>query len=111
MPRDFKVYLEDMLEAVRKIRSYTAGLSRETFASDPKTIDAVVHNLEVIGEAGKKLPEEIRSSHPEVEWRKISGLRDILIHAYFRIDVEIVWDIVENKLPAFEAQVRAILEE
>jgi uncharacterized protein with HEPN domain len=90
MPRDSRVYLEDILEATRKITVYTAGLSKAAFLEDEKTIDAVVRNLEVIGEAVKKLPEDLRAKHSAVEWKKIAGLRDILIHEYFGLDAEIV---------------------
>ena len=111
MPRDSRVYLEDILEATRKIIAYTGGLSKETFLEDEKTIDAVVRNLEVIGEAVKKLPEDLRAQHSAVEWKKIAGLRDLLIHEYFGVDVEIVWDIVQNKVPALDREVRTMLHE
>ncbi len=111
MPRDYKVYLEDVFDAIRKVRAYTAGCSSETFAADEKTVDAVVRNLEMIGEAVKNIPDDVRRKHPDVQWRKIAGLRDILIHAYFGIDLDIVWDVVQNKLPALEQQVQAILHE
>ncbi len=111
MPRDYKVYLEDILEAIGKISRYTVGLSQEAFSKDERTLDAVVRNLEVIGEAIKKVPGKIRSKHPEVEWKKIAGLRDILIHEYFGIDVAIIWDIVQNKLPVLEKQINQILSE
>lgn len=111
MPRDSRVYLEDILEATRKIIAYTSGLSKETFLEDEKTIDAVVRNLEVIGEAVKKLPEDLRPQHSEVEWKKIAGLRDILIHEYFGLDTEIMWDIVQSKVPALDREVRAMLRE
>ena len=111
MPRDYKVYLQDVLDAAGKVRSYTAGLSFKIFSEDTKTVDAVVRNLEVIGEAIKQVPDDVRSKHADVEWKKIAGLRDILVHQYFGIDVEIIWDIVQNKLPALEAQIRKIIEE
>jgi uncharacterized protein with HEPN domain len=86
-------------------------MTREGLAEDRRTRDAVVRNLEVIGEAAKKLPAETKRSHPEIEWKKIAGLRDILIHDYFGIDMDIVWDVVQNKLPPLADQVRLILEE
>lgn len=99
MPRDVKVYLDDILDAIEKIRGYTVGLSFEEFCNDNKTFDAVVRNLEIIGEAAKNVDNKERKQYSKVEWRKIAGLRDILIHEYFGIDVEIVWDVVKNKLP------------
>ncbi len=110
MPRDYKVSLEDILDAARKIRAYTEGMSQKTFAADSKTLDAVVRNLEIIDEAIKKIPDDIRSKYPAVDWEKIAGLRDLLIHEYFGIDVEIIWDIVQNKLPVLEKQVQQILK-
>jgi uncharacterized protein with HEPN domain len=83
MPRDFKVYLEDILEAIGRIKRYTRGLSKQAFAGDDKTLDAVVRNLEVIGEAVKQLPADLRAREPRIDWQKIAGLRDVLIHQYF----------------------------
>ena len=111
MPRDYKVYLEDILYAAEKIRSFISGLSFETFRQDAKTLDAVIRNLEVIGEATKKIPEQIRLKNPEVDWKRIAGLRDILIHEYFGVDVEIIWDIVQHKVDVLEKLAQRILRE
>ncbi|MFB3924225.1 MAG: DUF86 domain-containing protein [Terriglobia bacterium] len=111
MPRDYKVSLEDILDAIRKIRTYTTGLTLQTFRQDPKTFDAVVRNLEIIGEAVKRLPEGARAQHPEIDWKRVGRLRDILIHEYFGVDAEIIWDVVENKLGTLETAVQNILKE
>jgi uncharacterized protein with HEPN domain len=104
MPRDSEVYLEDIREAIVKVRTYTAGLTRESFAQDDMRIDAVIRNLEIIGEAAKMVPESIRTRFPLVEWKKIAGLRDILAHHYFDVDLDIIWDILQNKLPELERE-------
>ena len=109
MPRDFKVYLDDILEASERIRSYTAGFTFPAFQEDRKTVDAVLRNLEVIGEAIKQLPAAVRDQYPDVPWRKIAGLRDILIHEYFGVDLEVIWDLVTDKLSELEARVKEIL--
>ena len=88
---------------------YVSGLSREAFSADERTLDAVVRNLEIIGEAIKKVPADVRSNNPAIEWQKIAGLRDILIHEYFGIDIEIIWDIVQNKLPTLAKQIKQVL--
>ena len=85
MPRDYEVYLEDIRDAIGKVKRYTTGLTREAFETDDKTVDAVVRNLQIIGEAVKMIPESIRLAHPNIEWKKIAGLRDILAHQYFGV--------------------------
>jgi len=87
------------------------ALSWESFGQDQKTIDAVVRNLEIIGEAVKQLPPEVRAKAPDVEWPKIAGLRDVLIHAYFGVDLDIVWEIVTSKLAPLAESVKALLGE
>jgi len=102
MLRDYKAYLRDILDAIRKIEKYTQNISFEEFVSNELIQDGVVRNLEIIGEAVKHIPENVKRNYPDVEWRKMAGLRDILIHAYFGIDVEVVWDIVRSELPPIE---------
>jgi uncharacterized protein with HEPN domain len=89
---------------------YTTGLSSADFCNDDKTIDAVIRNLEVIVEAVRRLPEEIIIKFPKVEWHKIISLRNILIHEYSGIDLETIWDIIENNLSLLERQVEEILQ-
>jgi uncharacterized protein with HEPN domain len=98
MPRDSSVYLDDISTAIHRVQTYVAGMSREQFDDDEKTIDAVVRNLEIIGEAVKHLPQTLRDYQPQIPWQRIAGLRDILAHQYFAIDREIVWNIIQEKL-------------
>ncbi|MBI2119128.1 MAG: DUF86 domain-containing protein [Elusimicrobia bacterium] len=110
MLRDYKVYLEDILQGISKINSYTAGIHLDGILEDEKTFDAIIRNLEIIGEAVKHLPDQVRNKNPEIDWKSIAGLRDILIHEYFGIDPEIILDVVKSKLPFLEKQVKKILE-
>ena len=89
---------------------YTQGMTFEDFLTDERTFDAVMRNLQIIGEAAKNVPPEVRSRYLEIEWRKISGLRDVLAHAYFSLENETLWDIVQNKVPPLLIQVQHILE-
>jgi uncharacterized protein with HEPN domain len=98
MVRDHRLYLDDIIEAVRRIKEFTNDMDFDDFKADIKTQDAVVRNLEIIGEASGRLPEEVHLSAPEIEWRKIVGIRNILAHEYFGISLPIIWDIVQNKL-------------
>lgn len=111
MSRDSKLYLDDMIDAVTAIQTYTTGYDYQTFVNERKTVDAVLHNLAIIGEAATKLSSELKNEMPEIEWRKIIGLRNIVIHEYFGVDHQIVWDIIANKLdPLAEACRRSLKE-
>ncbi len=108
--REYKIYLKDILEAINKIEKYINNLSFGDFAKNELIQDGVIRNLEIIGEAVKNIPDDVKKSNPEIEWRKIAGLRDILIHAYFGIDVNIIWDIVKNKIPALKGKISEMIE-
>jgi uncharacterized protein with HEPN domain len=99
MPRDFKLYLEDIIESIEKIQEYSAAMSFDQFCADRKTQDAVVRNLEVIGGTARNLPEEIKDRIADIEWKKITSLRNLLAHEYFGINQKIIWDIIQNKIP------------
>ena len=99
MSREEFLYLEDIAGSCQKIIRFTDGLTRQELIDDDKTYDAVVRNLEIIGEAAKHISEELRNKLPQVDWRKASGLRDMLSHVYFGIDNDILWDVIQNKVP------------
>jgi len=106
--RDQGLLVEDILEALRKISGYTAGMGQEEFQQDPKTIDAVVRNLEILGEATRQLPADFISRHPAVPWRQIAGLRNRIVHEYFAVDLEIVWQVIHHDLPQLAAQLESL---
>lgn len=110
MSRLISLYLTDIIESCVKVETYLAGLSFEEFQKDSRTADAVVRNLEIIGEAVKSLPEDIKQSEPNIEWQKISRFRDLIAHHYFDIDFERVWSVSTTKLGDLQIAVRALLQ-
>jgi len=104
------MYLQDIAQSCDKILSFTAGLTQEDLIQDEKTYDAVVRNLEIIGEAAKNVPDELRKQLLDIEWKRVAGLRDMLIHVYFGIDNDILWDVVENKVPQLAEKVKNFLD-
>ena len=99
-PRDWRIRIEDIIEAADAIAGYVQGLSYEEFAGDRKTVDAVVRNLEVIGEAARHVPEEVRARFPELPWSDMADTRNVLIHEYFGVDLAILWKTASVDLPA-----------
>ncbi|MFO7606875.1 MAG: DUF86 domain-containing protein [Desulfurivibrionaceae bacterium] len=106
--RSAVLLIDDILEAASKIASYTAGMTREDFVSSGMAADAVVRNLEIIGEAANRLPKEFTDKHPEINWRKIIGLRHRIVHDYFGVDLDIIWAITRQDLPAFISQITTL---
>lgn len=106
--RESEFLLEDIIESIQKIKSYTKGMSAEEFLRDDKTIDAVIRNFEIIGEASGRIPEEIRDTYPFVNWRRIRGFRNRLVHDYMGIDYEIVWEIIEKDIDELQQQIQSI---
>ncbi len=109
--RNYVMYLEDIIDCMEKIEEYTGKLSYHDFMNNSLVFDAVVRNLEVIGEAAKGVPEEIAACYPDVSWKSMIGLRNILIHEYFGVDSEIVWEIIRSDLPKTKPLIIQILDE
>lgn len=106
--RSIELLIEDIIEAGQKINKYTNGLSLDQFISDDKTVDAVIRNFEIIGEAANRLPEDFKDSHPGIDWFRMRGFRNRIVHAYFGIDHSIVWHIKETYLPILLAQLKSL---
>ena len=108
--RTYKLFVEDILEAMDKIERYIKGLTYETFVKNEMVADAVLRNLEIIGEASGNIPEDTREKYPDIPWRRIIGLRNIAIHKYFGVDLAIIWEIITRNLPETKPKVTAMLK-
>jgi len=108
--RNYKLYLDDILEATERIEKYSKGFTLEKMKKDSLVVDGVVRNLEIIGEAAKNIPANIKERYSDIEWKKIAGLRDILAHEYFGVDLEVLWDIIEHKIHILKKRVAGILK-
>jgi uncharacterized protein with HEPN domain len=108
--REPQLLLEDIIKSIQKIKNYTNGMSAEEFFADDKTLDAVIRNFEIIGEAANRVPDEIRDNFNDVNWHRIRGFRNRIVHDYMGIDYEIVWQIIVNDLVELENQIQHILD-
>ena len=106
--REYKLFIEDILEAMDKVERYIEGMNYEMFIKNELVADAIVRNLEIIGEASKNIPEKVRENHPEIPWSRMMGLRNIAIHEYFGVDLSIIWEIVTKNLPETRPKISAI---
>ena len=109
--RNFDLYLEDMFMAQSRILEYTMDLDYNTFFFDNRTIDAVIRNFEILGEAANKIPEIVKCKYPNYPWDEMCFMRNKLAHEYFGIDLEIIWDVITNHLPATKNELAKIIKQ
>lgn len=110
MKKDPKIFLKHIQESIEKIEKHTKGMSEDKFENDIKTQDAVIRRIEIIGEAVKNLPLEFKKKYSEIEWREIAGMRDKLIHEYFGINLDMVWEVIRKDIPKLKKQILRLLE-
>jgi len=108
--RDLLLFLQDIETSCGRIIRYTAGLERDQVFTDELRFDGVLLNFHLIGEAVKNLPLDLRGRYPDVSWREITGLRDFVAHAYFALDLDILWDAIQRDIPALQVRIRQIIE-
>ena len=109
--RDVRVFLEDILESIEKIEEYTTDVNEEEFYENTFVQDAVIRRLEIIGEAVKNIPDDFRVKYPDIPWRQIAGMRDVLIHAYFGVNPRRVWKVIKEDIPELKLKILKILED
>jgi uncharacterized protein with HEPN domain len=108
--REYRDYLQDIYDAVNDVATFIEGMRYEDFLKDKKTINAVIRSIEVIGEASKQLPEAVKDKNPSIPWKKISGMRNKVIHEYFGVDIEIVWKTAKKQIPALKKNIFDLLK-
>jgi uncharacterized protein with HEPN domain len=111
MSRSLRLYCDDILISCDKILRYTKGLDYNSFFADELRFDGVIRNLQVIGEAVKQISPDIKDKYSHIEWRKIAGLRDILVHAYFSLENETIWDIIQTKILPLKSAIEIIIDQ
>ncbi len=111
MKRTYKDYIVDILTSIQEIEEFIGGMDFGEFVKDRKTINAVIRSLEVMGEAAKKIPFQIRNKYPDIPWKYIAGMRDKLIHEYHGVDLEIVWEVIKKEIPPLKPKFEKISKE
>lgn len=110
MPRNIELYINDIQESIHKIKEYVRGYDYERFVKDGKTIDAVIRNFSIIGEAASRIPREVQERHPQIPWYEIAGMRNKVVHEYFGINEEILWKTIQEDLPRLRRQLKELFE-
>jgi uncharacterized protein with HEPN domain len=110
MKKNPEIFLKHIIESIESIEKYTENISQDKFFESTRTQDAVVRRLEIIGEAVKNLPMSFRNKYPDIPWRKAAGMRDVLIHEYFGVDLALIWEIIKKDLPNFKKQILGLLQ-
>ena len=111
MSRNITLYVKDILQNMLEAEEFIEGMSYEQFISDKRTLNAVLRSLEVIGEAAKNIPDEIRAKYPDIPWKEMAGMRDKVIHFYFGVDKEVIWFVVKDRIPAIRPLIERTLKE
>jgi len=109
--RDYGDFVQDILDSINDVENFIDGMEFEDFINDKKTIYSVVRGIEIIGEAAKNVPEQIRKKYPDVPWKQMAGMRDKLIHEYFGVDLEILWETAKDDLPHLKTAVSKVFED
>jgi len=111
MKKEPKIFLQHIIESIEAIEDYVNGVSKKEFRQDQEKQDAIVRRIEIIGEAARNLPIDFRKKHPQVDWRAMAGMRDVVVHEYFGIDLNIVWNTVIQDLPRLKINILKIIED